>query len=1100
VPRAWQTLAGVLVAVGIPAAAAAWWRHLVGQHPVAALWLAGAWVLIVGAVAMARKAAAGPAERRLAQAGNALDRAAGSWLSSYRRRYRRWVLDSRRYVDIKGLATAGDNTPQLEQVYVDVALTRRAPHQVSSDPLSKIPEDVTERYSIGTFLDHDQAVVLAVLGPPGCGKTTLLAHIAMRSARSPRRSGRGVPILLALRDHAQTIAGSPEIALPTVLRSTLSSLPASEPDGWWERHLQRGHCVVLLDGLDEVARPQDRQAVTNWVDQQIASYPRNHFVITSRPHGYRSAAIGAANVLVIRPFTSEQVEQFLHGWYLATELKAMSAGERKGEIRAVRLRADEAASDLLGRLRAAPALHDLTVNPLLLTMIANVHRFRGALPGSRADLYREICQVMLSRRLQSKGLPEQLPWPVKEKLLTRLAYEMMNRQVRDLPRDQILAILRPGLRRMPQEVTGQAFLDDVSFNGLLVERESGDYAFAHLTFQEYLAAQHIRDNGLARTLISVVGDEWWRETILLYAATADTDPIVSACLDRATIPALALAFECTDTGHELAPELRQRLSDVQAAAFRPDCDPAHRRLIAAVLTTRLARQVITTSAGARLCTRPVPVSLYWLFLQDTQAPAPDGCCDPELDPTGPATGIWGSEARAFLTWVNAITADQASPGSAPASFRLPTAEELDEQVGAGALDLNQESSVTSLWAYQSQGATALRIWPIPGRPDPHLVSGGMLEQALAADATDTPLALQLFTSAMRTLASDLCQAIVLDLGMALDRSPDRDIASPRGLDFALALAPALAHALDVDRNLDVDRELDIDRDRARNLARNLVGDLARARDLARAGDSSRDIALARVLARVRGLDLALTRALGLALGLDRDLALALDLPYTPYRDLDLALDGALHRALDRDRDFDFDPDRDLARALDRALDRDFARVLDHVGGFGGADFALRTRQLFLDTPLGRILGSALAKNSISGFDNKNFAIDLMTMAGVSGSARINVDLDGSLSTMVQDACATYDSDSSGDSKWDPAKVAARLAKAAEPLLDQHCLPRRSAVAGIRIAALMLAGSPADAADSDALRTFRALAAAVTLMEQRAAAQATTGESIVLASS
>jgi hypothetical protein len=38
-------------------------------------------------------------------------------------------------------------------------------------------------------------------------------------------------------------------------------------------------------------------------------------------------------------------------------------------------------------------------------MIATVHRYRGALPGSRVDLYGEICQVMLWRRQEAKNLP-----------------------------------------------------------------------------------------------------------------------------------------------------------------------------------------------------------------------------------------------------------------------------------------------------------------------------------------------------------------------------------------------------------------------------------------------------------------------------------------------------------------------------------------------------------------------------------------------------------------------------------------------------------------------------------------------------------------------
>jgi predicted NACHT family NTPase len=212
-------------------------------------------------------------------------------------------------------------------------------------------------------------------------------------------------------------------------------VPVREPTGWWDRQLLRGRCLLLLDGLDEVAREQDRHVIAEWVEKQIDAYPDNHFVVTSRPHGYRSARIRQANVMTIQPFTPDQVEQFLHGWYLAAERSA--TGARPAEMAAVRMRAVAAVEDLLGRLRQAPALAELTVNPLLLTMIANVHRYRGALPGTRTDLYGEICLVMLSRRVQAKNLPERMPWSAKERLLGLLAYQMMARHVRDLPREEV---------------------------------------------------------------------------------------------------------------------------------------------------------------------------------------------------------------------------------------------------------------------------------------------------------------------------------------------------------------------------------------------------------------------------------------------------------------------------------------------------------------------------------------------------------------------------------------------------------------------------------------------------------------------------------------
>src|ERR1700759_4418061 len=99
-------------------------------------------------------------------------------------RYRRWVLDSLKYVDPQDLATGGDHIPELDDVFVDVALVSRAPHQVSSDSLGQAAEDTSERLSIGELLDRRSPVALVLVGQPGSGKSTLLAHAARRSART----------------------------------------------------------------------------------------------------------------------------------------------------------------------------------------------------------------------------------------------------------------------------------------------------------------------------------------------------------------------------------------------------------------------------------------------------------------------------------------------------------------------------------------------------------------------------------------------------------------------------------------------------------------------------------------------------------------------------------------------------------------------------------------------------------------------------------------------------------------------------------------------------------------------------------------------------
>lgn len=103
-------------------------------------------------------------------------------------------------------------------------------------------------------------------------------------------------------------------------------------------------------------------------------------------------------------------------------------------------------------------------------MIATVHRHQGALPGSRAELYAQICQVLLWRRQAAKKLPVEPGGTQKERLMRVLAFEMMRREARDLTTDQAAAILRPILRRVSKDLTAEDFLDDAASNGLFIER------------------------------------------------------------------------------------------------------------------------------------------------------------------------------------------------------------------------------------------------------------------------------------------------------------------------------------------------------------------------------------------------------------------------------------------------------------------------------------------------------------------------------------------------------------------------------------------------------------------------------------------------------
>src|ERR1022692_2877098 len=841
----WVLRVGWLVAaVGLPSAVGGTWRHLVARHPVIAFRLLLAYCTALAVARFASGIAGGLTELWRGRLVERIDQVSVRHLSRFGKRYADYVLGSLRFIDQKGQPTVGFYTPALDDVFVDVSLARRPLHQASADPLADLPADVTERLSLNDFLDRDEPVVLAVTGAPGSGKTTLLRHTARQICRSRRGRRRHVPILLYLRDHVDAIVEGSEDGLPSLLHGTLGRY-GPEPAGWFEQRLRDGDCVILLDGLDEVAQDKDRRTVSAWVERQIVQYPMNDYVITSRPHGYRTAPVEGATVLQTRRFTEEQVIRFVRGWYLAVERRSTGAD---GED--VRMLATSGADDLLERLKSAPALYELTANPLLLTMIANVHRFRGALPGSRADLYRDICEVMLWRRHEAKKLTAKFAGEHKEVLLQGLAFTMMQRNLRDLAASEILTVVSPGLSRLAGDLSAQVFLDEVGSSGLLIERENGVYSFTHHTFQEYLAAAHIREKGLADALAQTVDDVWWRETTLLYAARADADLIVGACLDSGSANALTLAFDCAEQGTELAQGLRRRLDEFVARASDPRADPDGGLAVKRVLAAPQLRRLVLVANGRRVCAQPITQSTYQLFLRDMDAQgqnrSPDGPQSASSSEDA-VSGVRGGDAGAFVRWINDLVGDP--------SYRLPTREEMDDPAARQALG----TPPSSLWL--QGGGDHPERWTATGIDQPHAIKVSAIADRLTRDVESSAHLLR------RLLLVRSAAAALL-----LARAPDAS-----AVDLALESALALSISLDLDHDLTLARRLP--HASARNLgltgiyASYLDGAANRARDLVRGPTATRDPYLARDLAR------------DLTSALDLDRRLYLDFHLDPARDL-----------------------------------------------------------------------------------------------------------------------------------------------------------------------------------------------------------------------
>jgi energy-coupling factor transporter ATP-binding protein EcfA2 len=730
----------------------------------------------------------------------------------FRTEYLKHLEYRHRTSDVKGLSATGPQSVELQQVFVELSLIAQAQPKTASNPFPAATAGLPAgRRAVWEFLKSEAGGTrnLVIIGAPGSGKTTLLKHMALTLTAGKRHcEQKGVPyklpLLLSLRDHAERIRASADYPLVQAVLDALTRFDGPTPPtpDWFEQRLAAGECLILLDGLDEVVESATRNKVVEWIEKQIADHASNQFVVSSRPGGYQANPIQGVNVVEMVPFSRDQQERFVTNWYLANEMLS-----RQKSDEGVRLAAREGAKDLLNRIRSNKALADLAANPLLLTLIATVYRDRSSLPGRRVELYSETCEVLPGKHRATTGLPEDLTSLQQQQALQSLAYGLMRRETCDVTVGDAATILKDTLLKTSRgNLTPETFLRAIEQgSGLLLEREPGRYSFAHLTFQEYLAAAHALEQTLETELREHVDEPWWQEVIRFYCAkAADATSVLVASVESGSRQGLALALECDAEGGLIQPEVRDRVRAVLIELVER-ADPERGRPAAETLLTLRLRRLVRVNKHKYVDSTLITHAEYQLFLDEMRAQGkdlqPDHWKDVRFSSGAgplPVVGVRSSDAEAFCKWLS-------ERENTTWRYRLPEPHELDNEPLQEKEEVS-ECPWSGYWTLK-EGKATLAL----SQGDSVLLRKRIIEY-LACDL-DRDLARDLDRARERDLAFDRER----DPDLTLNRDIDLDLARDRALDHALDHAPDRDRALDrvrvlaPGRTLALDLALDLDR-------------------------------------------------------------------------------------------------------------------------------------------------------------------------------------------------------------------------------------------------------------------------------------------------
>ena len=438
---------------------------------------------------------------------------------------------------------------ELARVYIALNTTNTVKNERVGMSIERRPDQ--RPLSMVEALSHAKDGRAMLLGAPGSGKSTFASHLTycLASATLTRLNGNAsdaglaqlpgwrygplLPVPIVLRD----LAAFPAVAaarqgsvrlIGDFLAARAAELGCPQSAVPLLAALRKGKALLVLDGLDEVVGEAVLPRVAEAIIDAAKTFP-GPILVTCRALDYqeeRARQLPGFVTYTLADLTPEQIDAFIGAWYA----ELADSGRRSAS------QAADDAREMQGAVQSRDELRELAGTPLLLTLMAQVHAFRGTLPDARALLYFSCIELLLLRWRQPRDEPDLIEQLGLSRfrssdllaLMARLGYEAHSRAERsadvrgsaDLDEATLVTVLADVFEAYDPArkfaLAGSVLRALAYGNGLLLQRGPKLYTFAHRTFQEFLAGYHLKGQRNAQQLCREHAAQLhWHEALLL---------------------------------------------------------------------------------------------------------------------------------------------------------------------------------------------------------------------------------------------------------------------------------------------------------------------------------------------------------------------------------------------------------------------------------------------------------------------------------------------------------------------------------------------------------------------------------------------------------